>query len=160
MDKKKSIMSDLNRILPKKTLTILPEDVRMLLVSHFLVFKSKFYERSGLPYTDYWLLHDKKDGIETEYYEKKYLYIKRKSTFRKGVKHGQETLYYPNGAIEEKIMYKNGMLHGYAKYWNNQGILIEEGNYYYNKKSDKWRTYFPSGYIMETIYSAGFSMES
>jgi antitoxin component YwqK of YwqJK toxin-antitoxin module len=62
-----------------------------------------------------------------------------------------KTSYYPNGSIEYESEYKNGILHGVSKYWDNSGNLISEAKYSNGKLHGLWISYFSNGRIHSKV---------
>jgi antitoxin component YwqK of YwqJK toxin-antitoxin module len=46
-----------------------------------------------------------------------------------GALHGEQTIFYENGAMQSIASYEHGNLHGVKKVWHSDGSLLEEGNY-------------------------------
>ena len=57
--------------------------------------------------------------------------------------------YYSDGSIEYESEYKNGILHGVTKYWDESGNLISESIYSNGKLHGLWLSYF-SGNIVKS----------
>jgi antitoxin component YwqK of YwqJK toxin-antitoxin module len=57
--------------------------------------------------------------------------------------------YYLDGSIEYESEYKNGILHGVTKYWDESGSLISEAIYSNGKLHGLWLSYF-SGDIVKS----------
>jgi len=80
---------------------------------------------------------------------------KRKSLFLNGIM-VKDTLFGPNGMLQEVKKYDAGELVHYEKY-DNEGRLQKEENYQNNKKHGIQTEYYPNGKIKSTeIYQAGF----
>ena len=54
---------------------------------------------------------------------------------------------YENGNIRYKNPMKNNKLNGVAKYWSEEGDLINEVEYFNGLLHGEWREYFPSSGI-------------
>ena len=64
--------------------------------------------------------------------------------------------YYTNGNKKYDIEYKNGKIDGKAKYWNNNGDLINVVNYRNNLFHGDWIDYYSNGNIQHvTTYAYG-----
>ena len=87
---------------------------------------------------------------------------------------GERTVYYKNGQVAERALYKNGLLHGLSEWFSDKGKLIKssvyenddlnglsinndsngnissKGRYEKNKKVDVWE-YYTNGKLIKTI---------
>jgi antitoxin component YwqK of YwqJK toxin-antitoxin module len=50
-------------------------------------------------------------------------------TYVNGKEEGPFKKYYKNGVLQEQCRYKDGMLHGEYRYWDEKGTLLEHKNY-------------------------------
>ena len=85
-----------------------------------------------------------------------------------GVRNGSCKYFHDYGAwaIKSAVNYKNGKLIGSSKAYNQQGQLIEQGQYkyteegVYSRKDGKWNTYYNSGELkVEITYENGKSIQ-
>ena len=61
--------------------------------------------------------------------------------------------YYDNGNIRYKNPMKNNKINGVAKYWSEEGYLINEVEYLNGLLHGEWKEYYPSKKIKSvTIY--------
>lgn len=67
----------------------------------------------------------------TEYYPNNKIKIKQEYILfnKKKTLHGKTTKYYENGNIKEELEYKNGMLNGIQKYYDENGTFIKQEVY-------------------------------
>ena len=64
--------------------------------------------------------------------------------------------YYLDGSIEYESEYKNGILHGVTKYWDESGNLISEAIYSNGKLHGLWLSYFSGNIVKSKVgYSYG-----
>jgi len=88
--------------------------------------------------------------------------------YNDGVRNGTCQYFHDYGAwaIKSVVNYKNGKLIGSSKTYNQQGQIIEEGQYkyteegVYSRKDGKWITYYNSGDLkVEITYKNGKSIQ-
>lgn len=59
-------------------------------------------------------------------------------------KNGESFIYANNGQVTKELLYKDGLLHGAATYYDPKGLKIREGFYTEGEKSGHWK-YFSDG---------------
>lgn len=70
---------------------------------------------------------------------------KEVSEYRNGQLHGTARWYSPDEVIMAEYHYKEGQLEGPCKIYDEQGNLEEEGQYSDNEKTGVWTLYYPDG---------------
>tara|TARA_B100000959_G_C14556944_1_gene450054 strand:- start:81 stop:476 length:396 start_codon:yes stop_codon:yes gene_type:complete len=64
--------------------------------------------------------------------------------------------YYPNGQLKYELQKQDGLIDGYAKYWDKNGCLINEVNYSNGVFHGTWKEYYRNGNLKSSIvYSYG-----
>lgn len=61
-----------------------------------------------------------------------------------------ETIYYPNGIIQEQHEKRNGKYDGDSFYYYENGMLQSQGRFKRGKMDGEWNYYYPDGKIMTT----------
>ncbi|MFD1615084.1 toxin-antitoxin system YwqK family antitoxin [Gelatiniphilus marinus] len=79
------------------------------------------------------------DGERFVYYENGQ--IAEKQVYKNGKLHGKSVWYSEKHVVLKEFIYENGELHGASKYYNPKGELIAEGQYKNGKKNGIWRYY-------------------
>ena len=180
-DKKGNIENKINYIEDKKNGPYKYFDDQCLLIKEELYEDDKkqgetrlFYPDSAdkiikqtIPYVD-----GRKQGVGYEYakdgrvisittYEKNFIVSNEKVNRRdqKGLKQGIWKTYYPNRRLKKEERYKDDLLNGYVKYYNDQGKL-ESATLYLNGKEESDENniadfdinsvYYPDGTIKST----------
>lgn len=87
-------------------------------------------------------VHGKQEGIQKEYFPvaegqiqpqlAKYL------TYKDGLLNDEQKSYFSNGVKQAAIHYKNGILHGRKRLWNEEATLLEEANYIEGKLDGRY----------------------
>jgi antitoxin component YwqK of YwqJK toxin-antitoxin module len=67
------------------------------------------------------------------YYDKETGNIKQKGEFKEGKIEGILYTYYSNGELKEEVMHVRGLTEGAFKEFSEQGIVLAEGQYTYDK---------------------------
>lgn len=67
---------------------------------------------------------------------------KTESAYQKGLKNGEERLWYLSGAIQAKAQYKNGLLNGDYEEFHEDGSLLAKTNWMYGKRNGEYRSWF------------------
>ena len=62
-----------------------------------------------------------------------------------------EKAYHDNGKIKYEIHKKNDMVHGFAKYWDENGIIINEVQYFNGAFHGLWKEYYKNGNLKYSI---------
>lgn len=62
-----------------------------------------------------------------------------------GKEHGYLIKYFPNGQIEMRIEYKDGMIDGYSESWNLEGTLLRKVLYKNNLENGDYKTFNSDG---------------
>ncbi|MBT5078694.1 MAG: hypothetical protein HOM61_07285 [Candidatus Marinimicrobia bacterium] len=62
-----------------------------------------------------------------------------------------KTSYYSDGGVEYESQYKNGILHGVTKYWDESGNLISEAIYLNGKLHGLWTSYFAGDWVKSKV---------
>ncbi len=71
--------------------------------------------------------------------------LKSEWTLLNGIEHGPGNTYYPNGQVDEKILWKDGEKDGpYEKYYDD-GQLEVKAQYAFNEKDGYFETFYKSG---------------
>ncbi len=86
--------------------------------------------------TGQWSFYSKKNGKT---------FLKCTGTFKKGMKHGRFTIFFPNGKKHQIAYYRNDMLNGPVTKFSTRGIPRYHIFYKNNKKHGIYREYFPDG---------------
>lgn len=95
------------------------------------------------------------DGESMVYYKEGQLAEKR--VYKKGKLEGKATWFYESGKEMKTYVYKNGLLHGKAKFYKANGDIEIDGQYKNDKKDGIWKYYKEDGTLSEekdfTVYS-------
>lgn len=75
--------------------------------------------------------------------------IKAKRTYKEGIMNGITMIYYPDGTLNKKGMYKNGEYHGKWEGWFQDGTKSFEINHSEGKLDGEYITYYANGEIKE-----------
>jgi antitoxin component YwqK of YwqJK toxin-antitoxin module len=58
---------------------------------------------------------------------------------------GEEKSYFPDGKTSSVALYMHDQLHGLSQRWNEEGVLIFEGEYKNGLRHGKFNKYFDNG---------------
>ncbi len=64
---------------------------------------------------------------------------------------GEALLYWPNGKLKRKCSFRKGVRHGLDQMWSEEGILLDEGRYESGKPIGVHRRYNKKGALIEEI---------
>ena len=59
-------------------------------------------------------------------------------TYKDGLLNDEQKSYFSNGVKQAAIHYKNGILHGRKRLWNEEATLLEEANYIEGKLDGRY----------------------
>jgi len=109
--------------------------------------KAKFYSPSGALLSLQRFKQGEWEG------EQEYFYasgaIKSVIPFKLAKLHGQVRLFWEGGSSKRLVHYVDGLREGSDQLWNEQGILIDEGEYRAGKTVGVHRRYFADGVLQE-----------
>jgi len=71
--------------------------------------------------------------------------------FSSGKLHGEVKLFWESGKPKRSVHYSEGLRKGFDRLWNEQGILIDEGEYDSGKPIGVHRHYFANGKVKEEL---------
>lgn len=74
--------------------------------------------------------------------------IAEKRMFKNGNVDGKATWYSDQGVVTKIYHYKDGLLHGEAKFYDGSGKLVQEGRYKNDRKDGIWK-YYENGELKE-----------
>jgi antitoxin component YwqK of YwqJK toxin-antitoxin module len=72
--------------------------------------------------------------------------------FSSGKLHGEVQLFWESGKPKRSVHYLKGLREGMDKLWNEQGILIDEGEYRFGQPVGTHRHYFADGKVKEELH--------
>lgn len=84
-------------------------------------------------------LNDKLNGWKTIYFSNGQ--ITEKTMYKDGEKHGESLIYEEDGQLLEQYIYKNGKQHGYSKVYDARGRVTSEGYYKNGLRDGEWMFY-------------------
>jgi antitoxin component YwqK of YwqJK toxin-antitoxin module len=64
---------------------------------------------------------------------------------------GESLLYWPNGKLKRKCTFKNGVRHGLDQMWSEKGQLLDTGTYEMGKPVGVHRRYSSEGQLIEEV---------
>ena len=70
-------------------------------------------------------------------------------------KDGEEVRYFPNGNIELRQSYSNGLLNGKYERRNEAGAIVEKGQFANGEKEGKWVWYDGNKVVYQAKFKAG-----
>jgi antitoxin component YwqK of YwqJK toxin-antitoxin module len=77
---------------------------------------------------------------------------KSRIPFREGKLHGEVSLFWESGKPKRSVHYADNLREGADKLWNEQGILIDEGEYQKGLPVGLHRHYFVNGKVQEELH--------
>lgn len=109
-----------------------------------------YHEKSKNIMTREQYVNGKLDGKVTTYYPNGK--ITQETTYKKGIKEGEDNYYSPDGILLKKLLYINDQLQGPATYYDAYGNVIIEGFYKEGKKHGLWKYYKNGTIVLEETY--------
>ena len=113
--------------------------------------RSKGFHDNGALYSI--VIHDLNGGIDDKTFYRRDGTLDRTHKPKNGMPEVEiTTRYFENGkkwAQNERVGRKT---HGAAARWNEQGVLLEEGNYAYGRKDGPWKSYDENGDLLVVQY--------
>ncbi|CAM3500630.1 toxin-antitoxin system YwqK family antitoxin [Aequorivita lipolytica] len=76
----------------------------------------------------------------------------QETTYKNGIKEGEDNYYSPDGVLLKKLLYTNNELQGPATYYDAYGKVVIEGFYKEGKKHGLWKYYKDEKVILEETY--------
>lgn len=111
--------------------------------------KAHFYSSSGALVSQQRFKKGEWEGVQEYFYENGSL--KSLIPFRLGKLQGEVRLFWEAGAPKRVVNYEEGLRQGKDCIWNDQGILIDEGDYQAGKPIGIHRHYFANGTLKEEL---------
>lgn len=91
--------------------------------------------------------------------KKEYFYedgtVKTIERYEGGRLHGESLLYWPNGKLKRKCSFVKGVRDGQDQMWSDEGILLDEGRYEMGKPVGVHRRFNKVGGLVEEIEYLG-----
>ena len=78
--------------------------------------------------------------------------ITEETTYKNGIKEGENNYYSPEGVLLKKLLYRNDQLQGAALHYDAYGNLVIEGFYKDGKKHGLWKYYKDGKVVLEETY--------
>lgn len=108
----------------------------------------KYYQKNSneLLTLEHYTNSGKLDGERFVYYPNGQ--IAEKQIYKNGLLNGISQWYSENNVLLKEFVYENGLLHGLSKIYNPKGELVVEGKYKQDKKNGIWN-YYENGKLVE-----------
>ena len=90
------------------------------------------------------------EGVQEYWYENGT--IKSLLPYQNGTLHGEVQLYWESGQHKRLCHYVQGLRHGLDQLWDQQGILLDEGEFSAGQPVSTHRRFYPDGKLREEIY--------
>lgn len=105
---------------------------------------AKIYYEDGTLASDGFYANSKKDSVWNyySYYDKQ---LKSRETYRKGMKHGFSSEYYPGGSCFEKTEWKNNLKEGIREQYFEDGSVRLKAKFMHGKLSGNYIVYYSNG---------------
>lgn len=116
--------------------------------------KAHFYSVSGSLLSLQRFKNGEWEGLQEYFYEAdkdSIPQVKSIIPFSGGKLHGQVRLFWESGKPKRYVHYVNGLREGVDSIWNEQGVLIDEGEYQAGKQVGVHRHYFANGKLKEEL---------
>lgn len=78
----------------------------------------------------------------------------KERSYKQGLKHGQWTIWYPNGKKRYECEYLNNLKHGIERFYFENGNIESEINYRKGKKNGRWTVWYENG---QKYYEVSYS---
>lgn len=105
--------------------------------------KARYYDINENLVAEGWFYLKDKDSTWTYFSQRNQIVLIE--NYRKGLKNGLETHFYPNGQKSEEIQYKNNLKHGLYKRYNQYGQLVFEVVYAEGLMNGRFKLYHRNG---------------
>ncbi|MBN2522901.1 MAG: toxin-antitoxin system YwqK family antitoxin [Bacteroidales bacterium] len=109
--------------------------------------KTKFFYNDGELAAEGTYFQEKKDST-WNYFSFYTGTLTSTEVYNKGVKHGTEKQYYPNGQVSEEIDWVNNAKHGIWNQYFDDGTLKLKTSYSYNQLNGPYTLYWPNGNLL------------
>ncbi|MGD2034573.1 MAG: hypothetical protein PVF73_05915 [Bacteroidales bacterium] len=108
--------------------------------------KARFFYNDGETAAEGTYFQEKKDSL-WRYYSFYTGSLTSTEMYNKGVKHGMEKQYYPNGQVSEKTEWVNNARHGIWNQYFDDGTQKLKTFYSFNKVNGAYTLYWPNGNV-------------
>lgn len=134
---------------------------------------SRFFARNNQLLSESWFNFGKREGILKQYYasgalasiqrfadgilqgKQEYLYEngmeKTAMEYRGGKLEGDVELFWPDGSPKRVVSFKDHKRHGWDQIWNDQGVLVDEGEFSKGEPIGTHTRRFKNGMVREEI---------